>query len=294
MLVGCVELGGTSASVAVSGAIGEFLWKSKGIDTTSARKPKDSVREIAERLKSSKLQFQKLAIASFGPLDIERGRIGNTPKPNWKYFPLVEELAHYFPNIPIILETDVNAPAYSEYLALRKTDRNVRSVAYMTVGTGVGLGVFSDGKTYHGIMHPEYGHTLVPKRKDDKFSGSCPFHSDCIEGLITSGALSKRLGIESKDLVHVPNSHPVWDLFSYYIGMAAANAAMSYSIDHFVVGGGIATGDGRGFIIDMANQYCKKIINGYVQVPKICLPYYLKDAGLVGASALALKNIKDK
>ena len=69
---------------------------------------------------------------------------------------------------------------------------------------------------------------------------------------------------------------------------------MSYSIDHFVVGGGIATGDGRSFIIDKANEYCKKIINGYVQVPEICLPFFLKDAGLVGASALALQDIKKK
>mgnify|MGYP000110594489 CR=1 FL=1 len=294
MLVGCIELGGTSASVAVTDTIGKFLWKSKGINTTSTRSPKDSIKEISERLISSKLPFQKLAIASFGPLDIANGCIGNTPKPNWKYFPLVKELESYFPNIPIILETDVNAPAYSEYLALRKKDKSVKSVAYLTVGTGVGLGIFSDGKSYHGIMHPEFGHIMIPKRKDDDFKGTCPFHSDCVEGLISSGALSKRLGIKPQDLVQVPNSHPIWDLFSYYIGLIASNAAMSYSIDHFVVGGGIATGDGRSFIIDKANEYCKKIINGYVQVPEICLPFFLKDAGLVGASALALQDIKKK
>jgi fructokinase len=214
--------------------------------------------------------------------------MGNTPKPGWANFPLVAELQSHFPSVRIILETDVNAPAYSEYLAISLKIPGPHAVAYLTVGTGVGLGLFSDGKSYHGLMHPEFGHSIVGRYPGDTFEGSCPFHPGCIESLISAGALAKRLGIEPADLAQVANDNKIWDLFAFYIGESAANAALAYAIDFFVVGGGIMTGEGREFLFEKANEYCKQLLNGYIAAPKICLPEYLRDAGLVGASAVAL------
>ena len=288
--VACVEVGGTSAAVAIAEEVGTFLWKRKGINTSPPRDPKEAIKEIADVLKSSNMEFQAIGIASFGPLDIQKGCISNTPKPNWRMFPLVSELQNHFPGIPIYLETDVNAPAYSEYLALHEGDPTVQAVSYLTIGTGVGLGLFSDGKTYHGIMHPEFGHIKLQKKEGDTYNGICPFHGDCLEGIISSNALADRLGIDQSQLPTVPNDDPIWDVFAFYIGEAASIAAMAYSIDHFVVGGGIVTGDGRDFIIKKANEYCRSIINGYIQPPEVCLPKFHKDAGLVGAAAIALNK----
>jgi hypothetical protein len=48
------------------------------------------------------------------------------------------------------------------------------------------------------------------------------------------------------------------------------------------------TGDGRQFLYAKANDGCSKLLNGYIQPPVIAPPEYEKDAGLVGAAALAL------
>lgn len=213
------------------------------------------------------------------------GTIGNTPKPNWKHFPLVSEIRKNLEtDVPIILETDVNAPAYSEYLALNEKGKKAKAVAYLTVG----LGVFVDGHPIHGSLHPEFGHIIVDSYKNDHFPGICPFHGNCLEGLISAGALAQRLNIKPENLKDVPNDHPIWDLFSYYIAKTATTAAYSYAIDYFVVGGGIMTGDNRGFLYDKSNEFCKNFINGYLDEPKIIRPVYNKDAGLVGAAACAL------
>lgn len=42
-----------------------------------------------------------------------------------------------------------------------------QSCAYITVGTGIGVGLIIDGKCVHGMLHPEGGHIRVPKLKID-------------------------------------------------------------------------------------------------------------------------------
>ena len=60
----------------------------------------------------------------------------------------------------ISIDTDVNACAMAEYLNGGHCVKN--SLAYITVGTGVGVGLVINGKTVHGLLHPEGGHSIVP------------------------------------------------------------------------------------------------------------------------------------
>ncbi|CAF4972317.1 unnamed protein product, partial [Rotaria magnacalcarata] len=52
-----------------------------------------------------------------------------TPKPGWQYVNVVG--AFHDLNVPIVFETDVNAPAMTEAALLGDT-----SAAYITIGTG--------------------------------------------------------------------------------------------------------------------------------------------------------------
>ena len=50
---------------------------------------------------------------------------------------------------------------------------------YLTVGTGVGGGVVTNGKLLHGLMHPEAGH-IRPQIGSATHTLALPLHGDCL------------------------------------------------------------------------------------------------------------------
>lgn len=94
-------------------------------------------------------------------------------------------------------------------------------VSYMTVGTGIGVGLYCDGKLLHGLVHPEAGHMLVQRHPKDTYEGSCPFHKDsflpggCLEGYACGPAIQKRWGAPGETL---HNRKEVWEMEAYYLG----------------------------------------------------------------------------
>ena len=124
--------------------------------------PGPTLSKIKEWL--SARSFDAIGVATFGPVDAvpsspTYGFITSTPKPNWKDTDVLTGLGVREFGKPFLFDTDVNAPAFAEFLLLKETkDPNLSSCAYITVGTGVGVGLVVNGGTVHGLMHPEAGH----------------------------------------------------------------------------------------------------------------------------------------
>src|SRR3546814_11850819 len=61
------------------------------------------------------------------------------------------------------------------------------TIAYLTIGTGIGAGLSGPSGTLRGALHPEVGHIILKRQPDDRAPSSCPFHADCAEGLAEIG-----------------------------------------------------------------------------------------------------------
>jgi fructokinase len=289
---GAVELGGTSIRVMLADESENIL--SQTSFPTQEAKP--SRRDIIHFFHSAQselgLRIRSLGIASFGPLDLRPdsktyGHITSTPKPGWAFFNIKHELEGGL-GVEAVLDTDVNAAALGEFS--RISTKNIRNLAYITVGTGIGAGFIINGMITHGLVHPEFGHTYIPHDKErDPFDGICPYHKDCLEGMASGPAVQKRWSVKPENL---PEIHPAWELEGQYLAYAAANLVCTISPEIIVLGGGVMS---QQHLYPTIRDKTRKLLNGYIHSETISsnLDEYIRapmlggKAGLIGALLLA-------
>ena len=259
MLLGSIEAGGTKMVCAV----GNTNYQIKDSIHIPTATPEETLGKIIDYFK----QFDNLSaigIASFGPIEIRRsspkyGYITDTPKPGWSNVDFVGPIKKAL-NVPIAWTTDVNGSAYGEYLMATLFNRRIHSLVYFTIGTGVGGGAVIDGHFVGEQGHTEMGHIRVKRHPDDlDFKGICPFHGDCLEGLIFGPTFDARLGKPGKE---VPLTDHVWDIMAYYVAQAALDTTLMYRPAQIVFGGGVISED---FLKKVRAEF-KKLLNDYVEV----------------------------
>lgn len=135
-----------------------------------------------------------VGVACFGPLDLNPksptyGHITSSLKPAWRDYDLGGAVRQGLP-VDITLDVDVNSAALGEWSV--GAGKGMRSVAFVWVGGGTGVGAAIDGRPLRGRAHPEMGHLPVARHASDRFPGQCPYHGDCFEGLVSPAALADR------------------------------------------------------------------------------------------------------
>ena len=287
---GALETGGTKMVCAIGDDQGHIVQQMTIPTTTPAETMPAMIAFFRE------YRIRTLGIGSFGPVDLNPasptyGFITDTPKLAWQNFPLVPEFQNAL-SVPVGLDTDVNAAALGE--AAWGCTRDVSNSIYITVGTGIGVGILVEGKPYHGMIHPEGGHILLHLHPDDPMEDSCcPFHRHCLEDLASGPALEKRWGRKGEELSQIPR---VWELEAYYLGQAVATYMMLLSPERIVMGGGVMRQPG---LLAMVREASLRQVNGYLRSPRLADPdSYLVGAclqgrqGILGALRLAQEAFK--
>ncbi len=283
-----IELGGTKC-IAVLGE-GERIAERRVFPTTT---PEEALAAALAAITDwdKAAPVAAIGIASFGPVRVDPraedyGTILDTPKPGWARAKLLDMVRAQF-GCPLMLDTDVNAAALAEYE--HGAARGCSTMVYLTIGTGLGGGVLVNGQPVHGRLHPEIGHLRLRRADGDGFGGACPFHGDCIEGLIAGPALHARLPVEPGLL---DPTAPEWDPVGHDLAELVAFLVLTLSPQRIVIGGGVA--NRQPHLIERARRIVPSLLAGYLG-PKetlqldrvICPPALGDDAGPVGALELA-------
>ena len=167
MKIGALEAGGTKMVCAVGDEGGNIV-KRVSFPT---RTPEETMPQIIDFFRGE--DIKALGVGCFGPIDINRssktyGHITSTPKLAWANYDITGKLKEEL-LVPVGFDTDVNGAALGEVVfgAAKGCDTAI----YITVGTGVGVGVYANGALLHGLIHPEAGHMLIARQEGDDYPG---------------------------------------------------------------------------------------------------------------------------
>lgn len=239
-----------------------------------------------------------VGIGSFGPVDLRPGSltfgsITSTPKPGWMNVDVVGPFRRAL-GVEVAFDTDVNAAALGEWRW--GAAQGLHTFVYLTVGTGIGGGGFVGGQLMHGLLHPEMGHLRLPRDPvADPFTGACPFHGDCLEGLASGPALLARWGQPAEA---IPKKHAGWALEARYLALAVVNLVCTLSPQRIVIGGGVME---QPQMFPQVRLEVKALLNDYVRAKEILegIDAYIvppalgRRAGVLGALALAERMTSD-
>lgn len=234
--------------------------------------------------------FSALGIASFGPVCLnetrpEYGHILSTNKPGWSDVDVLGIISSGL-NVPVGFDTDVNGAALAEIAwgaGVALTD-----FAYVTVGTGIGVGLIVNGQPTRGIGHSEIGHMIVSRLPGDAFSGVCQFHSDCVEGLASGSAIKQRLGAEH--VSDIAQDHPVWEQVVHALASMCHNLVCTTGPQRIAFGGGVISRQAH--LLQRIERRLVESLAGYMTLPQgasyIVSPALDVQAGPLGSILLGM------
>lgn len=233
-LLGSIELGGTKIVCGYGNGPDNIIARHR-IPTTE---PVACLNEVVRFFQSCEQQYgamKSIGVATFGPVDItpssaSYGSILKTPKPHWSNFNILSALkAHY--SLPIAISTDVNGALLSE--VQWGAGRGHDNVVYITVGTGIGAGIIVNKQLVSGFLHPEIGHMRIPA---GDVEGICPFHGNCLEGLVSGPAIAARAGCSAEEL---SEQDPLWDEIAQNLADMCLNLVTILATQKIILGGGV-------------------------------------------------------
>ncbi|WP_375286301.1 ROK family protein [Sphingomonas sp.] len=260
-LVAGIELGGTKCNLILARGPDAIL-EEKRLPT---ERPAETLAAI-EAVLDGWRGFAAIGIGSFGPVSIDRasgdyGRITSTPKPGWANTDVARRIAARF-DVPTGFHTDVVAAALAE--ARWGAAEGLGDLAYVTVGTGIGVGLVAGGRPVDGLTHSELGHVRPRRVPGDDWVGACPFHGACVEGLAAGGSIAARTGIAAPEL---PADHEAWLLVADALAQMLHAAVLTGIPRRIVMGGGVAVGNPH--LLPRIREALKASLNGYVALPEV-------------------------
>ncbi|APC49649.1 transcriptional regulator [Virgibacillus halodenitrificans] len=241
-----------------------------------------------------------VGIGAPGPLDIKKGEINCPPNlPSWLDISIVDYMENHFSK-PIILENDANAAALAEkWLGAAKGEDHF---IYLTISTGIGAGIFCDGKLLHGHKGNagDIGHGVM----DPSFGPCACGQIGCLESIASGTAIAKRgSAIMGEELT----AKEIFDLYFNgntkiflfiqrvfdVIGAACVSLINTFDAEKIVIGGGV-TQVGEALFEHVQSYVSSYALNPSGRETKVVPAGLAQHAGVIGAAALCLDVSKNQ
>jgi glucokinase len=299
-----IDIGGTNIKIATVSDAGRVLVRGV-VETTASEGPASAFRRIhdAARQLAVGQRVRGVGIGCAGLIDARRGVLRESPNlPAWRGAPLLRLAKSHF-RLPVIVENDATSAGFGESFVRGARGRDL---VFITLGTGVGGGIVTDGRVVRGVsgFGGEIGHMTVDPDGPLCHCGS----RGCLEayagayGIVRAAreaaqARGKRSGrwarasFNARDVLDAARrgdaiGRAAARVAGEHLGLAIASLLNVLNPSVVVIGGGV----GGGF--DVLSPHVRRMIASFAfadaaRAARIETSRLGNDAALVGAAMLA-------
>jgi glucokinase len=249
-----LDLGGTNLRAAAVSADGKMLDKVSGkTDMQEGRDAViadmvDAINELKARCGTDKLAGVGVGVPGF--IIIEKGVIsGSHNLKDFDNYPIRDDISQRL-GTPVILENDANAAALGEKWI--GAGRDVNDLVMLTLGTGIGGGIITNGRVLHGAlgMAGELGHVTVLPDGNPCGCGNC----GCLEKHASATAIvgMARMmhlgdditaeGVYKLAVAGNRQARQVFETMGKMLGIALGNLINIFNFPLYLLSGGVLAG----------------------------------------------------
>ncbi|GHT16060.1 glucokinase [Bacteroidia bacterium] len=308
-----IDLGGTKITGAVFDSEGNILHKTAHlVEHRQGNEVGQLVTQAIDELfqVSEKEKIEAIGICVPGISDSKTQLIWAPNIAGWESYPLQKEIEEHIhnPNIPVVIESDRTCYILGE--TWKGTAKGSKNAVFISVGTGIGVGILLDGHILHGhadIVGAAGWLALDTQYEDDYVQYGC-FESKasgngiarCARHLLEEHRLFEESLLYARDIETI-TAHEVFDAYEqndplavYVIdeavkmwGMAAANIVSLLNPERIVWGGGVF-GPAAKLLDRIYAEACRWAQPIAIKQVVFEKSHLCGDAGLYGAGRLAI------
>jgi glucokinase len=247
-----------------------------------------------------------------GPVNVKTGIIDGAFNLGWKSEYPLQQILEEKTSIPVFVDNDANCAALGEMW--KGAGVGTKELVCLTLGTGIGGGVISNGHIIHGIKGAsgEIGHiTAIP-------TGGAPCNcgkTGCIETIASATGIARmateKLKIETEDgellRIFTKNgkvsakdvldsarngdrlANEVVNEVALYLGLAISHIANTLNPEKIVLGGGVSKA-GEILLKPVNEYFVKYSFNRVASSTTLTLATLGNDAGVIGAAWLVVNK----
>ena len=312
-----IDLGGTTTKMAFLKTSGEIIdkWHIKTDQSHDGNlivpNIVKSINQEMTKTNHTKDEFIGIGMGTPGTVDRKEGTVYGAYNLNWGKKHPVKSIIEKDTGLPFTIDNDANVAALGEYR--RGAGSNDKDIVFVTLGTGVGGGIITEGHLLHGCNGDagEIGHITVKpggymctcgKRgcleQYASATGVVHIAKDMARQFTTGKSRLKELEdadqeVTSKIVFYLAENgdilaNQVVDRVCSYLGLALADVANVFNPSNVIIGGGVSNA-GNTLLQPTTRYFQEYAFKPVRDSTKVQLAQLGNDAGAIGAGSLALK-----
>ena len=236
---------------------------------------------LANDVLSNKPEVVVCGVGCGGPMVGSGAAVSPLNIPGWREFPLRERLRESL-GMDVHIDNDAKALALGE--AWFGAGRNLSNFLAMVVSTGIGGGLFVDGRLLDGGdgNAGHIGHVIVEPEGADCACGS----RGCLEAEASGPAISRRLGGDPSTAGAQEKRRA-----GMLVGRAVASAVNLLDLEHVLIGGSVALGFGDEFFAAANMELFERCHLDFSRGVRISPVGLGAEAPLVGAAVVGFRSL---